>query len=71
MSGTTGINEYYHVVVRRGAVGPRPFVWEIQHKDTARVLRGSEQPFATMEEAHRSGYAALERLSSTTAARQA
>jgi hypothetical protein len=36
---------------------------EIQHKDTARVLRGSEQPFATMEEAHRSGYAALERLS--------
>jgi hypothetical protein len=70
MSGSTGINEYYHVVVRRGAVGPRPFVWEIQHKDTARVLRGSEQPFATMEEAHRSGYSALERLSSTPAARQ-
>ena len=41
-----------------------------QHKDTARVLRGSEQPFATMEEAHRSGYSALERLSGTAAARQ-
>ena len=70
MSGSMGINDDYHVVVRRGAVGPRPFIWEIQHKDTARVLRGSEQPFATMEAAHRSGYSALERLSSTAAARQ-
>jgi hypothetical protein len=69
MSDSRGIYEYYRVVVRRGAVGPKLFVWEIQHKDTARVLRGSEQPFATMEEAHRSGYSALERLSSTPAAR--
>ena len=70
-TGINGINEYYHVVVRRGAVGPRPFVWEIQHKDTARVLWGSEQPFTTMEEAHRSGCSALERMSGTAAAREA
>jgi AraC-like DNA-binding protein len=69
MSDSTGIYEYYHVVVRRGAVGPRPFVWEIRHKDTARMMRGSEQPFAIMEVADRSGYSALERLSNTSAAR--
>jgi hypothetical protein len=70
MSSDTGINEYYHVVVRRGAVGQRRYVWEIQHKDTAWVLRGSEQPFATMEEAHRSGHTALERLSRAATARE-
>ena len=69
MGDSTSINEYYHVVVRRGRGGPRPFVWEIQHRDTARVLRGSEQPFATMEEAHRAGFSALERMSGTATAR--
>ena len=69
MSSNTDINEIYRVVVRRGAVGERPFVWEIRHKLTEIVLRGSEQPFACMEEAHRSGHSALERLSGTATAR--
>ena len=59
----TDINEFYHVVVRRGAVGQKPFIWEIQHTETARVLRSSEQPFVSMEEAHRSGLSAIARLS--------
>ena len=68
MSSNTDINETYHIVVRRGAVGPRPFVWEIRHKLLEFVLRSSEQPFTNMEEAHRSGYSALERLSRTPTA---
>jgi hypothetical protein len=68
MSSNTDINENYHVVVRRGAVGRRPFIWEIQHKETARVLRNSTEPFATMDEAHRSGLSALARLSGSTTA---
>ena len=69
MSSNTDINEIYHIVVRRGAVGPRPFVWEIRHKLSGFVLRGSEQPFTNMEEAHRSGHSVLERLSRTATAR--
>ena len=69
MSSNTDINEIYHIVVRRGAVGPRPFVWEIRHKLSEFVLRSSEQPFTNMEEAHRSGHSALERLSRTATAR--
>jgi hypothetical protein len=69
MRSNTDINEIYRVVVRRGAVGERPFVWEIRHKLTEIVLRGSEQPFANMEEAHRSGHSALEQLSRTATAR--
>jgi hypothetical protein len=69
MSSSTDINESYHLVVRRGAVGPRPFVWEIRHKLTEFMFRGSQQPFANMEEAHRSGYSALERLDKTPAVR--
>ena len=59
MSSNTDIDEYYHLVVRRGAVGRKQFVWEIQHNDTARVLQSSTEPFATMEEAHCSGLSAL------------
>ena len=59
----TDVNEFYHVVVRRGAVGQKPFIWEIQHTETARVLRSSEQPFVSMEEAHQSGLSAIARLS--------
>jgi hypothetical protein len=62
MSSSTDIDELYHLVVRRGVVWPRPFVWEIRHKLTEIVLRGSEQTFAHMEEAHRSGHSALERM---------
>jgi hypothetical protein len=69
MSRNTDINETYRVVVRRGTVGSRPFVWEIRHNLTEFVLRGSRQPFANMEEAHRSGHSALERLSRTATAR--
>ena len=69
MSSNTDINETYRVVVRRGAVGPRPFVWEIRHKLSEFVLRSSEQPFTNMAEAHRSGHSALERLSRTATAR--
>jgi hypothetical protein len=58
-SSSTNINEKYHVVVRRGAARRQPFIWEIQHNDTAHVLRSSAQPFANMEEAHRSGLLAL------------
>jgi hypothetical protein len=59
MSSNSDINEYYHLVVRRGAVGRKQFVWEIQDNDTVRVLQSSEKPFATMEEALRSGLSAL------------
>jgi hypothetical protein len=59
MSSNSDINEYYHLVVRRGAVGRKQFVWEIQDNDTARVIQSSMEPFATMEEAHRSGLSAL------------
>jgi hypothetical protein len=59
MSSNSDINEHYHLVVRRGAVGRKQFVWEIQDNDTARVLQSSMEPFATMEEAHRSGLSAL------------
>jgi hypothetical protein len=69
MSSSTDINEIYHLVVRRGALGPRPFVWEIRHKLTEFVFRGSQQPFANMEEAHRSGHSAPERLGRTPAVR--
>jgi hypothetical protein len=69
MSGNTDINETYRVVVRRGAVGPKPFVWEIRHKLSEFVVRSSEQQFTSMEEAHRSGHSALERLSRTATAR--
>jgi hypothetical protein len=69
MSSKTDISEIYHLVVRRGAVGQRPFVWEIRHRLTEFVLRGSEQPFTNMEEAHRSGHSVLERLSRTATAR--
>ena len=62
MSSNSDFNEYYHLVVRRGAVGRKQFVWETQDNDTARVLQSSEKPFATMEEAHRSGLSALARL---------
>jgi hypothetical protein len=40
-------------------VGRKQFVWEIQDNDTARVIQSSMEPFATMEEAHRSGLSAL------------
>jgi hypothetical protein len=62
MSSNTDISEYYKLVIRRGAQGHRPFVWEIQHKATAHVLENSAEPFATMDEAHRSGLSALTRL---------
>ncbi len=69
MGSNTDINEIYCVVVRRGAVGERPFVWEIRHKLTEIVLRGSQQTLAHLEEAHRSGHSALERLSGIATAR--
>jgi hypothetical protein len=63
-------SEFYHVVVRRGAVvrNPlavvrKPFVWEIRHKETTQLLGSSAEPFANMEEAHRFGLLALARLS--------
>jgi hypothetical protein len=62
MSSNTDISEHYQLVIRRGALGHRPFVWEIRHKITARVLQNSAEPFATMDEAHRSGLSALARL---------
>ena len=55
----THVSDDYHLIVRRGAVGPKPFVWEIQHHDTARVLRSSAETFATMEKAYQSGSSAL------------
>jgi hypothetical protein len=63
-------NEFYHVVVRRGAlvrnplaVVQKPFVWEIRHKETTKLLGSGAEPFASMEEAHRFGLLALARLS--------
>jgi hypothetical protein len=56
------INEFYHVVVRRGAVGRKPYVWEIKEKRTEQVLRTSPEAFASMEEAHIAGMAAIVKL---------
>jgi hypothetical protein len=56
------INEFYHVVVRRGAVGRKPFIWEIKQKTTEKVLRTSPEAFASLEEAHISGMAAIVNL---------
>jgi hypothetical protein len=71
MSSSTNTNGKYSVVVRRvarrGAARREPFVWEIQHDDSAHVLLSSPEPFASMEEAHRSGRSALARLSSAAA----
>ena len=39
MSSNTDINQIYRVVVRRGAVGPRPLVWEFRHKLSEYVVR--------------------------------
>jgi hypothetical protein len=69
MSSNIEPNEFYHVVVRRGAVLKptavvrKPFVWEIRHKETAQLFGTSVEPFASMEEAHRFGLLALARLS--------
>jgi hypothetical protein len=69
MSGKTDLNECYHVIVRRGAMGlkrrvmnRKPFVWEIRHKDTTHLLESSAEQFASMEEAHKFGLAALARV---------
>ena len=50
MSGKTDVNECYHVIVRRGAMGlkrrvmnRKPFVWEIRHKDTTHLLESSAE----------------------------
>jgi hypothetical protein len=56
------INEFYHVVVRRGAAGRKPFIWEIKRKTTEQVLRTSPESFASLEEAHISGMAAIVKL---------
>ncbi len=70
MRSNTDLNQFYHVVVRRGDVQQKrsvmklkPFVWEIRHKETTLLLGSSEEPFASMEEAHKFGLAALARLS--------
>jgi hypothetical protein len=62
MNNNTDISEYYKLVIRRGAPGHRPFVWEIRHKATAQMPKSSAVPFVTMDEAHRSGLSALTRL---------
>jgi hypothetical protein len=66
MSKSAELNEFYHLVVRRivgqGVVGRKPFVWEIEHKYTAHVLRSGAETFATMEEAYQSGRSALAHL---------
>jgi hypothetical protein len=68
MSNPPELNEFYHLVVRRavrqGLVARKPFVWEVQHKETAYVLRSGAETFATMEDAHRSGLLALAQISS-------
>jgi hypothetical protein len=56
------INEFYHVVVRRGVVGRKPFIWEIKQKTTEKVLRTSSESFPSLEEAHISGMAAIVNL---------
>ena len=59
-------SEFYHVVVRRGAIVRNtlalvrePFVWEMRHKETTQLRGSSAEPFASMEEAHRFGLLAL------------
>ena len=49
MSSNIGPNEFYHVVVRRGAVVRnshavvrKPFVWEIRHKETTQLLGAAQ-----------------------------
>ena len=75
MNSNIEANEFYHVVVRRGAavrnplqVVRKPFVWDIAHKETTQLIGSSAELFANMEEAHRYGPLALARLCNRHAA---
>jgi hypothetical protein len=52
----------HRVVVRRAAAGRKPFVWEIMHKLSDKVLQASSKSFVSLDEAHTSGLVALKKL---------
>jgi hypothetical protein len=52
----------YRVVVRRAAAGRKPFVWEIMHEPSDKVLQASRESFVSLDEAQTSGLMALKKL---------
>ena len=56
---TRDIHELHHVVVRRAVVGRKPFIWEIRHKLSDKIVARSAQSFTSLDEAHSSGMTAI------------
>jgi hypothetical protein len=64
---TVDVSEHYRVVVRRGAGGRKPYIWEIKDKVAEIVIQASEGTFISLEEAHDRGLEVLRRLPAPTA----
>jgi hypothetical protein len=56
---TRDVQKLHHVVVRRAVVGRKPFIWEIKHKLSDRIVARSAQSFTSLDEAHSSGMTAI------------
>ena len=56
---TRDIHEFHHVVVRRAVVGRKPFIWEIRHKLSDKIVARSARSFTSLDEAHSSGMTAI------------
>jgi hypothetical protein len=56
---TSDVNELHLVVVRRAVVGRKPFIWEIKHKVSDKIVARSARSFISLDEAHSSGMTAI------------
>jgi hypothetical protein len=56
---TSDVNELHIVVVRRAVVGRKPFIWEIKHKVSDKIVARSARSFISLDEAHSSGMTAI------------
>ncbi len=55
-------NELYQLVALRGADRKKPFIWEIRRRLNGVVIQVSNENFASLSDAHRSGLEALSRM---------